>query len=194
LNVVMEKSVRLFVAIDLDEEARLAIAVLQQRLVKALGAEGSLKIVDPEHMHLTLAFLGEIAEPAVPAIVDVLSIIIDVRPFAAGFQGLGVFPPRGAPRVLWIGVDEGAKPLVQVQREVADRVTRLDVALEPRPFHPHLTLARWRSSHPTDRPRVLSADSRTAVARVSVDHITLYQSRLSPAGPTHTALTRANLT
>jgi 2'-5' RNA ligase len=168
---------------------------LQQRVVKALGAGPSVKVVDPLHMHLTLAFLGEIAEPAVPAIVDSLSTAdIDVRPFAAALQGLGVFPPRGAPRILWIGIGEGAKEIGAAQREVANRLTHAGVMLERRPFHPHLTLARWRTSFPADRQRALSAEPQTVVARMGVDHVTLYHSRLSAAGPTYTALTRANLT
>ena len=191
--VSTENSLRLFVALDLDDDARQAIARLQQHVVKALGPERSVKTVDPSHMHLTLAFLGEIVEHAVPPVVDIFSTNIDARPFAAGFQGLGVFPPRGAPRVLWLGVAEGADEIVEVQREVAGRLEGLGVVLERRKFRPHLTLARWRTSHPADSQRALSADSRAAVARVSVDHVTLYQSRLSPAGSTCTALTRANL-
>jgi 2'-5' RNA ligase len=185
---------RLFVALDLDDDARREIATLQQRVLKALEAERSVKMVDPARIHLTLAFLGEIAGPAVPSIADTLSANIDVHPFVAEFRGLGVFPPRGAPRVLWLGVEDGADEIVKVQREVADRVEGLGVVLEQRPFHPHLTLARWRASHPADRQRALSVQSRAAVARVSVDHVTLYHSRLSSAGPTYTALTRANLT
>ena len=184
----------MFVALDLDDDARRAIAALQQRIAKTLGADRSMKTVDPAHMHLTLAFLGEIADCDVPAIVDTLSTNIDLRRFAAVFQGLGVFPPRGAPRVLWLGVGDGSAEIVEVQRVVARRLEELGIALEPRPFHPHLTLARWRTSRPADRPRVLSADPRCAVARVKVDHVTLYQSRLSPAGPAYIALTRANLT
>lgn len=185
---------RLFVALDLDDDARRAIATVQQRVARALGADRSIQQVDPALMHLTLAFLGEVAEPDALAVVDTLSTAIDVRPFAAEFQGLGVFPSRGAPRVLWLGVGHGGRETIQVQREVAGRLERLGVTLERRAFHPHLTLARWRTSRPTDRHRVLSAGSRAAVARVNVDHVTLYQSRVSPAGPTYTALTRANLT
>jgi 2'-5' RNA ligase len=187
-------SVRLFVALDLDDAARRAIAALQQRVVMAVGAGPSVKMVDPMHMHLTLAFLGEIADPAVPAIVDTLSTHIDLRSFAAELQGLGVFPPRGTPRILWVGVREGATQIEEVQREVTSRLTRLGVAVERRLFHPHLTLARWRTSEPTDRRRALSADPHAVVARLGVDHFTIYHSRLSPAGPTYTALTRVNLT
>jgi RNA 2',3'-cyclic 3'-phosphodiesterase len=185
---------RLFVALDLDDDVRRAIAALQQRVAKVPAADRSMKTVDPTRMHLTLAFLGEIAERDVPAIVDTLSKDICVRPFAAVFRGLGVFPPRGAPRVLWLGVEEGSGEIVELRRAVAGRLEGLGIALEPRPFHPHLTLARFRTSRPADRPRVLSVESRAAVARMNVDHVTLYESRLSPAGPAYTALTRANLT
>ncbi len=185
---------RLFVALDLDDDARRAITALQDRVAEALGVDRSIKTVDPAHMHLTLAFLGEIADRDVPAIVDTLSADIIVRRFAAVFQGLGVFPPRGAPRILWLGVGDGSAEIVEVQQVVAGRLEGLGIAPEPRPFHPHLTLARWRTSRPADRSRVLSADSRGAVARVNVDHVTLYQSRLSPAGPAYTALTSASLT
>jgi 2'-5' RNA ligase len=185
--------VRLFVALDLDDDARRAIAVLQQRAGQALGDPRSMKMVDPAHMHLTLAFLGEIPGHDVPPIVDALSISINVHPFAAAFGGLGVFPPGGAPRVLWLGVEEGADEIVEVQRVVAGRLGGLGMKLEPRPFHPHLTLARWRASRPADRQHAPAVESR-AVARVKVDRVTLYQSRLSAAGPAYTALTHATLT
>lgn len=185
---------RLFVAIDLDDGARRAVAAVQERVARALGADRSMKTVDPEHVHMTLAFLGEISEPDVPAVVDTLSTNVDVRSFAVEFQGLGVFPSRGAPRVLWLGVGRGGSETIQVQREIAGRLERLGVTLDRRPFHPHLTLARWRTSRPADRHRVLSAGARGAVAWVNVDHVTLYQSLLSPAGLAYTALTRANLT
>ena len=185
---------RLFVALDLDAGAREAIAALQRRVAQALGPDRSLKRVDPAHMHVTLAFLGEIADARVPSLVDELSVDIDTSPFSAELRGLGVFPPHGAPRILWLGVGEGADEIAEVQQEVANRLERLDVLLEQRPFHPHLTLARWRTSRPADRERALSADHDTVVARVNVHHVTLYESRLSPAGPSYTVLARATLT
>ena len=188
-----EKALRLFVALDLDDDARVMIAAWQHRVTQALAADRSIRMVDPARMHVTMAFLGEIAEGDVPAIVDALSVSIETRPFAVEFQGLGVFPPRGAPRVLWLGVGRGENEIVQLQREVVARLERLSVTLEPRPFHPHLTMARWRTSRPAARERVLSAGAR-AVARVNVGHVTLYQSRLSPAGAAYAALARATLT
>jgi 2'-5' RNA ligase len=186
--------VRLFAAIDLDDDALKAIAVLQQRILKTLGAGRSFKTVDSTQMHLTLAFLGEVAESDSAPVIAALSSNIEIHPFAAAFQALGVFPPRGAPRVLWVGVKEGARELVETQLEVAHRVEAAGVTLERRPFHPHLTLGRWRDSRSPDRKRALSADPGGAIAKTDVDHVTLYRSRLTQAGPVYTPLTRANLT
>ena len=66
------------------------------------------------------------------------------------------------------------------------------IALESRPFHPHLTLARWRTSRPSDRRRVEAADTHD-VARIEVRDVSLIRSRLSPAGPTYTVLSRGSL-
>jgi len=95
---------------------------------------------------------------------------------------------------LWIGVTDGADPLSGVQRAIAGRIGALGIALEDRPFRPHLTLARWRGARASDRERALSVQARGVVARSRVDRAALFQSRLSPAGPTYTALAHATLT
>jgi RNA 2',3'-cyclic 3'-phosphodiesterase len=109
------------------------------------------------------------------------------------FDGLGAFPPREALRVLWIGVGAGAAAVIELQRVLAQRIAALGIPLEDRPFHPHLTLARWRESRSPDRQRALAHAPKGAVARAHITGATLYQSRLSPSGPSYTALARANL-
>ena len=185
---------RLFVAVDLDDAARAAIAAEQKRVAAALGdARSSVKWVRPDHMHLTLAFLGEVSDAQAPAIVDAVSRPVARPPFGITFQGLGVFPNHGGPRALWVGITDGAAELSDLQREIAGRVTDAGSALESRPFHPHLTLGRWRQSRPSDRRRVMAASRPDAIARVAVPMATLYQSRISSAGPTYTSLARATL-
>src|SRR4051812_10107807 len=110
---------RLFAAIDLDGDVREAIAALQNRLAGVFGSASSLKWVKPLHMHLTLAFLGEVPDDRASVMAAALSTDIAMLPFTLTFQNLGVFPPRGAPRVLWLGVAEGAAAIRQVQSEVA---------------------------------------------------------------------------
>jgi len=184
---------RLFIATDLDDQAREAIAALQWRLKRRVGDGGSLKWIRPEQMHVTLAFIGEADE----ALSAKLIVAIQARPaqtvFDLEFGGVGMFPPRGAPRVLWLGVSHGADAIAALQRDVASRVERLGVVLERRPFHPHLTLARWRESRPGDRRAIDEVSDTGNVARVCIDHATLYRSQATPGGQVYTPMSRVTL-
>ena len=185
---------RLFIAIELDDGARHAIAAEQTRLKAALGdGRSALKWIRPEHMHLTLAFLGEVEDGLAQALDEAIGQPVQADRFAIVFGGLGVFPPGGAPRVLWLGLTAGARAVNAVQAEIAARVARLGIALERRPFHPHLTLARWRTSRPSDRRRVAAADSPHDIARIEIHEVSLIHSRLSPAGPAYVTLARGPL-
>jgi len=185
---------RLFIAVDLSEDAREAIAAEQKRIASALGGtKTSLKWVKSEQAHLTLVFLGSVDDGRVAAVVEAVGGDVDLAPFDMVLEGAGVFPPRGAPRVLWIGTTAGAAQLIELQRRLSARVAALGVELEGRPFHPHLTIGRWRESRPSDRSRALAAARPGSIARVRVEHATLYESRLSPSGAAYGALTRATL-
>jgi 2'-5' RNA ligase len=184
---------RLFVAIDLDDDARRAIAAEQKRLMREFAGESLLRMVRPEQMHLTLVFLGEVDDVRAAAIVDAIHGDVKAAPFPIVFAGLGVFPPHGAPRVLWLGVTTGREQAIAVQRQITDRLSRVGIEPEQRAYHPHLTLARWRTSTPSDRRRLLSADRGAEIARVDAMAVRLYQSRLSSSGPSYTALAQAAL-
>src|SRR5262245_38317150 len=113
---------RLFVAVDLDDEARAAIAAEQRRVGAAMGdARSSVKWVKSAQMHLTLVFLGEVSEAHAPTVVEAIARPVHAAPFAITFQGLGVFPNHGGPRALWIGVTHGEAALVRLQSELARR-------------------------------------------------------------------------
>jgi RNA 2',3'-cyclic 3'-phosphodiesterase len=187
--------VRLFVAIELPDVARAAIADEQKRLKIALdaGDRSVLKWVAPAHLHLTLVFLGEVDPPRADRVVDAMRPSIGLPPFTMVVGGLGVFPPRGLPRALWVGVQGGADAVIETQRHVVGRLAGVGIVPDGRPFHPHLTLARWRTSRNADRRRVIDADRQTALAHVEVDGVTLIESRLSSAGPAYTALCHAGL-
>ena len=197
---------RLFVAVDLPDEARQAIAVRQKLWTGPLSkSRDGLRLVEPSRMHLTLLFIGEAREDSVPAIVESMSAPASMAPFDVTFGGIGVFPPRGAPRVLWIGITDGAAHLERLQREVAERVRATDIAFDDRPFRPHLTLGRWRGAErrrPSAVPRstperlrreLAALDRSDRIACVRVMRATLYQSLPSSSGPAYTALAHANL-
>jgi 2'-5' RNA ligase len=186
--------VRLFAAVDLSADSRVAIAAEQRRMASALGPAGrSLKWVRQDNAHLTLLFLGHVDEERVPAVIVEGGRDINQSPFDITLAGIGMFPERGSPRVLWAGVGAGGENLVAVQRELSARIAACGVTLEDREFHPHLTLARWGASRPSDRARVDAAARPGILARQPVAWVTLYESRLLPAGAHYTALTRANL-
>ncbi len=185
---------RLFVAIDIGEAAREAVAIEQRRLRRALERERPIAWVRPEQMHLTLVFLGETPPTQAEVVIDLLSHpLTGIAPFRVAFGGVGVFPPYGAPRVLWLGLMAGAKETVSLQAVVADQLATVGVARDERGFHPHLTLGRWRSSRPSDRGRLVDLNQGGEVAAADVRAVTLFESRLSSKGPTHTALAHAAL-
>jgi 2'-5' RNA ligase len=185
---------RLFVAVDLDDAARAAIATTQKLVARALtDSPSKVAWVKPDHLHLTLLFLGEVDDARGPAVVESIGRMVDSEPFEMTLENIGVFPPRGAPRVVWVGVSGAGAALHALHDVLAQRVAALGLASASRPFSPHLTLGRWRTSRPSDRRRVTAAAPAGRIARVRVDGATLYHSRLSSAGPTYTPLARATL-
>jgi 2'-5' RNA ligase len=183
---------RLFAALDLSGDARAAIAAEQAAIVSSLGdGARDLKVVRPEHMHLTLAFAGDAPDAVGAAIVARMQPDIDQAPFELVFGGVDTFPPRRAPRTLWLGVIGGADAVIMLHVSVASRFEAAGAHLDRRPFQPHLTLARWR--HTSGSFRSKATDGNRRVARVEVAGVSLYQSRLSSSGPTYVRLAHSRL-
>jgi 2'-5' RNA ligase len=177
---------RLFTAIELPDQARAALASAQKRIVDGLGRSGvRLRLVRAEHLHVTLLFIGEVADERGANIVEAMRGELPQCPFRLVLGGIGAFPARGAPTVLFVDVLQGAREATALYHHLADRLAAVGVARESRPFHPHVTLGRWRESRASDRPRSVHAE---AIATVQVAAATLFQSRLSSNGPAYTRL------
>jgi 2'-5' RNA ligase len=181
---------RLFTAIELSDDARVRVVGAQEILARAAGS-GDLRLVKAAQLHLTLVFIGEVDESRIAIITDALTPDIPLDPFEMTIASCGVFPPRGLARVLWLGLSTGGSEVGALYRVVATRLEQVGVRGEPRPFSPHLTIGRWREGHGGARRRALP-DIGT-VARQTVSAVTLFRSRLSPAGPEHTLLATARL-
>ena len=177
---------RLFTAIELSESIRAAVAAEQRRVVETLAGGRRLRLVKPEQMHLTLVFIGEVTEERAGGITSLMERDIPMPPFRISLGGIGAFPPRGAPRALYVDVVDGAGETTDLHALVAERLGQRD----ERPFRPHVTLGRWRESRPSDRPK---ASPPVAIGAVEVVSVTLFQSRLSSAGPAYTRLAAARL-
>ena len=187
---------RLFTAIDLGPELAAGAGALAAGLrVRAQRAAPHARItwIPPERMHLTLRFIGQADEALARAIEGALEPPIAMPPFEVRLAGCGAFPPRGAPRVLWVGVASGRGELEALAREVSRRLEAAGVPPDGRSYRPHLTLARVREAAGL-RSGTLLADCADAPAGATrVEAITLYESRLSPHGPAYVPLRRTAL-
>jgi 2'-5' RNA ligase len=159
-------------------------------LREAIERHAKVSWVRPEHLHLTLHFLGNVDDAFEQRVCRALNGPIRVAPFDVTFDGLGFFPERGSPRVLWLGIRDGLESLRRVEKTLID-----DLGLQrdhQGPFTPHLTLARFRDRVTrgalTDRAQIAASAGPSRI-----DRVTLYESRLSPAGPTYVPLAAAML-
>lgn len=186
---------RLFIAVDLSDEVRGAAAALGRRLREEIERRASPRAswVAPENMHLTLRFLGEVDEATAAKVKEAVSAPLAVPAFEVELTGAGAFPPAGRPRVLWIGITRGAADLVAVHDEVETHLAPLAFPREDRPYRAHLTLARFREPAPMDVRGIVDRVALIPVGRCRVFEIVLYQSHLSPTGPTYTAVARGPL-
>lgn len=195
---------RLFLAIELDEAARAAVVSLQRRLLGALGPDApALRMVRPEQLHLTLVFLGEVSQDRARVLMDVLEPPLTGAPYTLVLGRIGMFPPHGAPRVLWLGTIGGTAETTAVRAAIVSRLalagtgTGVDDRQDAheRAYTPHLTLGRWRDGRPRHRRTLAEGDASAtaAVASTRVDAVTLFHSRLGSVGASHSVLARTRL-
>lgn len=186
---------RLFVAVDLPDAVVSAAATISdtlRRRVRDTAPTARLTWIAPERMHLTLRFIGEVPPEAAARIGERLATPFETTAFTVAAGETGTFPARGAPRVVWIGLREGREALHQLEAEVSSRLEQAGIAREPRPFSPHLTLARVREAGGLRASTVAGVRAPDS-ARGQVDAVTLFESRLSPKGPAYSALHRIRL-
>jgi 2'-5' RNA ligase len=183
--------VRLFLAVELDATARERLDALLSGLRRSLGdVSRFLRWIPAVNAHITLHFLGETDDAAVGRLRLELGASLPQPCFQASVTSLGVFPLAGPPKVVWMGVDAGARELALVCEEVGHRVRRAGLPTEGRAFSPHLTLARVR-----DRDRHAAGGVRAQVASFAckpigwrVDHVTLFQSEPSGTAPRYRSI------
>jgi len=186
----------LFVAVGVDTaslEAAQALAGDLRLRARSLAPEARITWIPPERMHLTIRFIGQVDDARVERVTAALAPAVPQAPFQMTLGGAGVFPERGAPRVLWVGVRAGVEELLRVERTVNERLAALGISPEDRGFSPHLTLARVRDAAGLHSRPWLSSLESAPVGTTRVDAITLYESRLSPKGPTYVPLQRSPL-
>lgn len=136
---------RLFIAVPVDESIRSNLA----RVGTAADARG-VRWVEQENLHLTLAFVGEVEERRVAELEDAVyaATADEASPLYLRAQGLGAFPNEEAAKVLWAGVDGEVPRLIALQQRLVTGLKHAGFEVDPKRFHPHITLARFRSPRP----------------------------------------------
>lgn len=179
---------RLFIAVDLDAALRRGLADLLGRARQAAGDRTRLTWVRPERAHITLHFVGEVAPEPAARLATIVEAPYCTGRFDLALGGIGVFPDRRRPRVVWLGVTRGAGSLGALAEEAGARLVQAGHAIDSRPFVAHLTLARVRGPLPPAALRRLEALDSGDVGSMRVDRVTLYESRHGPDGPTYVAI------
>ncbi len=179
-------SIRCFVAVECGGDEVAAKFNEVRRMLKATRAD--VKLVEPENIHLTLKFLGEIE----PSLVEQVSQVVketSFQPFDARLEGVGVFPNLRRPRVVWAGITDGVPQRMEVWKDVDTKISGLGVEREGGRFSPHITVGRVRSGRNRDRlVEEISALSDYVFGDLQVDRIVLKKSVLTPRGPIYTTL------
>ena len=188
---------RTFIALELDEALQRFLSEIISQISQTLP---DLRWVDPQGIHLTLAFLGELSDEQVgEAIRASEEAAQKATPFAYRLKGLGIFGSPQQPRVIWMGVEAlpsgkvQGSPLQQVHRLLSKELELRGFEVEKRPFSPHLTLARIKQPLTPDAQQRLqrllhSKLAGTSSANYEVNALCVMKSELSRAGAKYTCL------
>lgn len=183
---------RLFFAIELPEDVQ---ALLDEATASLRAEAPELAWIDREKRHLTLKFLGDVADDALPRLAEAADCAAAKHgPLEMSVHEIGAFPNFRRARVVWIGVEQEPRlELLHHDLELACADEGFEV--EGRPFRPHITLARVRAPLPAERLRALARTARRVrmQANVQVERITLFESSLAPTGASYRRIHAAPL-
>jgi 2'-5' RNA ligase len=182
---------RCFIAIEMSETVKSALSVIEEEFKKS---RADVKWVNPENMHLTLKFLGNIKEEIVEKIINIMKRICShYSPFNLEIKSVGMFPNRKSPRVLWVGVEDN-NVLKTFQEEIDNGMASTGFEREDRKFTPHLTLGRFRSSRGNEPLlEAIKLHEKDHFGSINVKSIFLIKSDLSPAGARYTEISEISL-
>ncbi|MFC1782162.1 RNA 2',3'-cyclic phosphodiesterase [Planctomycetota bacterium] len=188
-------SIRCFIAIELNDAIQRKLGRLQNRLGGKLHHPPGITWVKPDHMHLTLKFLGDVDDTVINDVCSAASeAAAQVVPFEFELGSVGCFGSAASTRVIWVGVTTGLSHLEKLHQSVDKQLAQIGFPPERRKFSPHLTLARVRNVKVGSavRPAVDKLEPISFSAQ-NVSEITVFQSDLSSGGPVHTPLHHAPL-
>jgi 2'-5' RNA ligase len=175
---------RLFVACEtgaaVADSAAALIVDLQTRVAR-IAPQARLTWVPKERLHFTVRFIGSVDHGRVPALREALVDPVRIPPFELVVQGVGVFPDRRPPRVIWAGLRSGASHMTALAHAVNQRLKPL-VGDDAEELRPHLTLARVKEPHGLRSQMLLSGLEEVPLGVTRVETVTLFESRQGAGG------------
>jgi len=186
---------RAFVAIDIDENIRQQLEILQQQLKEKVNLrKGDCRWVNPKNIHLTLKFLGEIKDKEV---VDVCNMVEKVtrkhKKFDLDIKSVGHFGGKSA-RVLWVGSDTGSDKLKKLQKDIENKLAHAGFPKENRIYAAHLTICRIKNKQAGIKLAQTADNYKDYdLGLIQADDVTVFQSQLTPDGPIYTVLGKYEL-
>ena len=176
------EQIRSFIAIELPDKLKQELAQLEAQL--KMSQQSGVKWVDPDSIHLTLKFLGNIATDRTGEITRAMEAAAQgIPPFQLKVKDLGVFPNLKRVQVAWVGITGEVNKLSQLQQRVESNLAGIGFAPESRPFVSHLTIARLRNqASPDERHRfgqLIASTKFEATYAITADAISLMRSRLT---------------
>lgn len=185
------KPVRTFVAVELTPEIR---GRANQLIGKLRRIVADVRWVEPENLHLTLKFLGEVEVLEIPRVcAAVAAAVEDFSPFELEIVGAGAFPDLVRPRTVWLGVGEGTDGMVALHERLQAALAPLGFREEGRRFRPHVTLGRVRDSEEDSRFTQAFAElGDYSAGGMIVGDVTIFSSELSRQGSKYEVLGHAD--
>ena len=186
------ETIRAFIALELPQETQDTLKQLQDVL---RGSMPDVRWTKAGNIHLTLKFLGDTQVSRIDAISEALKdAACQFQPFTMNLTGIGAFPNARKPRIVWVGIEQGADRLIQIAKQIETPMKRLGFPREKRPFRPHLTIGRIRHlEHPAIMTEALDTSEVGELGKFTVQHISFIKSQLDPAGSIYTTLAEAPL-
>ena len=178
--------IRSFLAFELPLEIKKIVARVSGELRQSSLNARWVKV---DNIHLTVVFMGSIETEDIPAIAQGVQEVCQIYgPFDMSLKGIGCFPNRRSPRVLWLGLDGDLEPMSDFRDALQGHLTGFGIKEEKRKFKPHLTLARFRKPKKMDlkEDQLLSKYENISSSVCALKELILFKSDLKPTGAVYT--------
>ena len=189
----MNQKIRTFVAVETSPAVRGRAAELIDEL---RGAGAEVKWVEPQNLHVTLKFLGDVESGAIHQVCQAVEqAVADAAPFEFEVRGAGAFPDTRRPRTVWLGIGQGGHQIIALNERIEPPLKKLGFPKEARRFQPHLTIGRIRRGGPgvAELGKLIAEHEDLEIGRTHVGEAIVFSSQLGRSGPTYEALAHAPL-